>query len=108
MQETVIDEEVFLDGQLGITPLQIACTVARDPVAQGEILSARRCSNRIGLHETEFADGATERGRLEQGARNRVATQLVPGDPLRSRHPSALRRHLLVFPRCMAGLRVES
>ena len=45
-------------AQRGIAALQIAGAIARDAVAQGQVLRARRRADRIGLHEAEAASTA--------------------------------------------------
>ena len=48
-QEAVVDEEVFLDLELGVTRLQIAGPVILDAVVQRQVLDPGRRANRIGL-----------------------------------------------------------
>jgi hypothetical protein len=52
-------------------------TIIDDPVTQRQILRTSRGTNRIGLDKTEFHDGPSQRGGLEQGARHGVAAQVV-------------------------------
>jgi hypothetical protein len=76
-QKTVVNEEVFFDVQLGIAPLQIACLVALDAVAQRQVLCTRRSAYRVGLHEAQFGDGLGQSRGRKQGARHGKATQSV-------------------------------
>jgi hypothetical protein len=79
-QKAVVDEEVFFDGQAGVTPLQVTGAVALDAVAQRQVLRSRRGAYRVGLHKTQPGDGLGQRGGLEQAARHGVAAQVVQGD----------------------------
>src|ERR1700727_3923782 len=76
-QKAVIDEEILLEREGWIQALEIACTLTVDPMAQRQILCAGWRTNRIRLHESEFLDGAPQRGGLEQRARNRIAAQVA-------------------------------
>lgn len=57
-QKTVVDETVFINIQLRITPLQISRLVAFHAVAQYQILRPRWSAHRVGLQEAEFTDGS--------------------------------------------------
>jgi hypothetical protein len=75
--EAVVDEEILLQRQRGIAPLQVAGAVIADALAQRQVLGARRRAQRVGLHEaTEPLHGVHQRGRGEQAARHGVAAQL--------------------------------
>ena len=78
--EAVVDEEVFLDRQLGVAPFQVTRAVAADAVAQRQVLRPRRGADGVGLHETQFGDGLGQRRRLEEAAGDRVGAQCVDGD----------------------------
>jgi hypothetical protein len=78
-QESVVDEEVFLDGELRVLALDVARAVALDAVPERQILRACWRADRVGLYEAEAFDGALQRGRREQAARHRVAAQLSHG-----------------------------
>jgi hypothetical protein len=58
-QETIVDEEVFLDRELWITTLKVASTIVTYTVAQDQILGARRCANWIGLDKAQALDRAS-------------------------------------------------
>ena len=55
-QKTVVDEEVFLNVELGVAPLQIAGAIALDAVAQCQVLSTCRGADRIRLHKAQPLD----------------------------------------------------
>jgi hypothetical protein len=52
-QESIVDEEVLFDLEPRVTALELACPVVDHPVAQRQVLRARRCADRVGLHEPE-------------------------------------------------------
>ena len=56
--EAVVDEDVLLDAERGVAPLEIAGAVAVDAMAQRQVLRARRRADRVGLHEAERVDRA--------------------------------------------------
>ena len=78
-QEAVVDEAVFLDGEAGVPAFKIARAVVLHAVAQGQVLRARRCADRIGLHEAELANRARQGGGLKEGSRHRITAQVVEG-----------------------------
>ena len=80
-QESIVDEEILLDAKLRIAPFEIARTVIDHAVPQRQVLRASGGADRVGLHEAEFVDRASEGGRLEQGASNGITTQMVERDP---------------------------
>jgi hypothetical protein len=82
-QEAIVDEEVFFQRQPRVAALQLAGAVVAHAVAQDQVLRARRCAQRIGLHEAQAADGRRQRGGREQRTRQRMAAQVVERD----RHP---------------------
>src|SRR5580704_16119924 len=84
--EAVIDEEVFVDVELGVSSLQISCAIALNAMTQDQVLRTSRRANRIGLHESHVVKSAFKRGRRKQTTRDRKAPQVVEGD----RHPCML------------------
>ena len=56
--EAVVDEEVFLDTQLVIAPLEISSAVALDAMPERQVLGSRRRADGVGLDEAEPLDGA--------------------------------------------------
>jgi len=83
-QKTVVDEEILLDGQARVTPFEVAGAVAGHAVPERQILRTGGRADGVGLDEAKLLDGATERGRLEQRARNGVTAQPVERDPHRA------------------------
>ena len=79
-QEAVVDEKVFLNVQRRIAPLQIARAVVLDPVAQRQVLRARRSTNRVGLDKAQSGDGLGQGGGRKQHARDGIAAQGLQGD----------------------------
>ncbi len=69
--EAVVDEDVLLDAEGGVAPLQVAGSIALDAMAQREVLGAGRRPDRVGLHEAERVEGALERGAVERGCGRR-------------------------------------
>ena len=59
-QEAIVDEEILFQRQARIASLQIAGPIGGDPVAQDQILGARRRPDRVRLHEPQLADGPQE------------------------------------------------
>jgi hypothetical protein len=84
-QKAVVDQRVLFDRKLRIAPLQIAGPVIGDPMAQDQVLRARRRADRVGLHEAQPANRAHQRGRRAQCEGHRVAAKVVePSLPLQS------------------------
>ncbi len=79
-KKTVIDEKILLERQLRIAALQIARAITVDAVAQRQVLCTSRRPDGIGLDEPQLVDGTHQGGRLEQRARNGVATQMAQGN----------------------------
>ena len=75
-KESVIDEEIFLDPERRIRAVEVARPVIGDAVTQREILRARRCTNRVGLHEAEAADRLVQAGRRKEASCDGVAAKL--------------------------------
>ena len=78
-QETVIDEEVFVNIEVGILSFQIAGAIAGHSMAQSEVLRPGRCANRIGLHEAERIEGALQGACREKAASDGRAAQVIEG-----------------------------
>ena len=57
--EAVDDEEVLLHIELRVVAFEVAGAVAFDAMAQRQVLSARRGADRIGLHKSQPAEGAS-------------------------------------------------
>jgi hypothetical protein len=87
-QEAVVDQAVFLDGQARVAAFEIAGAVVLHAVAQREVLRACRRPDGVGLHEAESADRGGQRGRLEEGACDGVAAQVVEGRVSHAAHCS--------------------
>ena len=60
--ETVVDEEVLFDRQRRVEPFEIAGAIARDAMAQREVLRAGRRADRIGLDEAQALDRRGQAG----------------------------------------------
>src|SRR5436190_8223761 len=56
--KTVGDEKVLFDTELLVVLFEIAGTVILDAMAQRQVLSPRRRSYRIGLHNAQLTEGA--------------------------------------------------
>ena len=52
--ETVVDEEVFVNVERRVTALEVSGAIVLDAVAQRQVLRARRRADRVGLDEAEF------------------------------------------------------
>ncbi len=104
-QEAVVDEEVLIDAELRIAPLEVAGAVVAHAVAQREVLRARRCADGVGLDEAQAVDGAPERRGREEGAGDRVPAQVVErgsphgGTGLQTRAASSFSLAALCFDR---------
>src|SRR2546423_1529208 len=59
--EAVVDEDILLDIQRGVSAFEIAGAIIPDAMAQDQVLRARRSADRIGLHETEALQCALQR-----------------------------------------------
>ena len=77
--EPVVDEEVFLDPELHVAPLQISRPIPADAMTQRQVLGPGRGADRIGLHEPEPANRFLQRRRREERVRNREPPELVQG-----------------------------
>src|SRR5262245_22756814 len=69
----VDDEEVFLDLELRIQPLEVPGAVTLYTMTQDEVLSARRRSDRIGLNKTHAVESAFKCRRFKKTTSNSVA-----------------------------------
>src|SRR5262249_10517558 len=78
--ESVVDEEVFLDAEVVVAALQIAGTIILDPVSQCQVLRARRRTNRVGLHEAQFLERQFERRRGEHRMADGEVPEMVEGN----------------------------
>ena len=77
--EPVVDEEVLLDAQRVIAPLEIAGPVAFDAMPERQILCPRRRADRVGLYKAEALDGVFQTGRWKQGAGDGEAAEVGEG-----------------------------
>jgi len=91
-QEAVVDERVFFDVERRILRLEIAGAVAGDTMPERQVLRARRCANRIGLHEAQPLDRAAQVARREQRTGNGVPAKIVEGWRRRHRRKKAAAR----------------
>src|SRR5258707_2987833 len=53
---SIIHEEVFFQRQLRIAALEVARAIAHHAMAQSQVLSAGRGTDRIGLHGSQLVD----------------------------------------------------
>ena len=74
--EAVVDEDVLFDAERLVLAFEIAGAISGDAMAQRQVLRARGCANRIGLHEAKGVEGAREGRRPEQAARDREAAEI--------------------------------
>ena len=77
--EAVVDEEVLVNVEARVATFEIAGAIARDAVAERQILSPGRRADRIRLDKRERIECALERGRRKQTARDGESAQLVEG-----------------------------
>ncbi len=56
--EAIGDEEVLFDAEICVAAFKVASTIVLDAMAQRQVLSARRCSDRVGLHKAQLVEGA--------------------------------------------------
>ena len=54
--ESVVDEEVFLDPERRVTALEIAGPVGGHTMPQRQVLRTRGCADRVGLNEAQPLD----------------------------------------------------
>src|SRR2546426_8844790 len=77
--EAVVHEEVLVHVESRIATLEVTGAVGGDPMAQREVLRARRCPDGVGLYETECVQRALEGCWREKTARDRSAPEVVEG-----------------------------
>jgi hypothetical protein len=77
--EAVVHEEVLVDIELVVEPLEIAGAVADHAMAQREVLRTRRRPDRIGLDESKQVERALQRGGREKAIPNGSAPNFVQG-----------------------------
>ena len=77
--EAVVDEDVFVNVEALVATFEIAGAIARDAVAERQILSPGWRANRIRLDKRERIECALERGRRKQTARDGESAQFVEG-----------------------------
>jgi hypothetical protein len=82
--EAVVEKEIFLDHEMWVQPLEIAGAVVPDPMAQREVLRARRRADGICLDEPEPVDRPLKRGEREEASRGSEPAQVVKGHERRS------------------------
>src|SRR5437764_4353874 len=58
--EAVVDEDVFLDVERSVAPLEIPRRIPADAVPQSEVLRPRRRADRVGLHEPQAIERALQ------------------------------------------------
>src|SRR6185312_6456729 len=80
--ETVDNEEILLDIQLRIAPLEITRSIILHSMAQDEILRSGRRANRISLHKFHLMKRALQRRWFEEIPRHGKLPQLFK----RNRH----------------------
>ena len=78
--ESIVDEDVFLDPERRVFPFEIARSVTPDAMAERQILCARRCANRIGLHESQRVDRALQSRGREEAASDGRSSQVINRD----------------------------
>ncbi len=72
-QKSIVDEEVFLNGEPWITPLEVSHGVVQHPVTERQVLRTGGGADRVRLYESELADRLAKGGGLEQRTRDGVA-----------------------------------
>jgi hypothetical protein len=79
-QISIVDEKIFLHGQLWIAPFEVADAIARHPVAQRQVLCPGRGTDRICLHESQLLNRTPESRGLEQRACDGITAQMIQRD----------------------------
>jgi hypothetical protein len=102
--EAVGVEEVLLDAEARVALFQIAGAVAFCPVAQDQVLRARRGTDRVGLDETEAQQGVPERRGREKASGDGESPQVGGAD---RRHHRARRGSYSSDPAARTGGRRE-
>ena len=59
--EAVVDEDVFLDVERSVAPLEIARSIPADAMPQREVLRPGRRTYRVGLYESQPIERALQR-----------------------------------------------
>jgi hypothetical protein len=75
--EPVIDEDVLLDRQRRVLPLEVAGAITLDTRPERQILGPRRRSDRIRLHESKRVDRPCQSCWSPQAASDRHPTEIV-------------------------------
>ena len=75
--ETVIDEEGLFNREARVAALQLAGAIVCDALREDEVLRAGGRAHRVGLEKPEARNGPLQADRLEQAARDRVASNLL-------------------------------
>jgi hypothetical protein len=75
-QKAIVDEEILLDAEPRVATLEVSGAIVPDPMAQDQILRARRGADRVGLDKTEPLDRTQQRGRRKQRPCNGIAPQV--------------------------------
>src|SRR3954452_16371152 len=77
--KTVIDEKVFFNSELCVARFEIAGAIIIDALTKNQILSARWCTNWIGLHKSHAGKCALQRNRIGKVSRDCEATEIFEG-----------------------------
>jgi hypothetical protein len=75
--KAIVHEDVLVDIEMGVSTLEIASAVPDDPMAEREVLGARRRTDWVGLHEAQSVERAFESSRREEAARDRGAPKVI-------------------------------
>ena len=75
----IIDEEILLDPERHIVPLQIARPISLHSLPQNQILRPGWRPNRIGLHESHPRQRPPQRRRRKERPRHREPPQIIEG-----------------------------
>ncbi len=75
--EAIVHEDVLVHVESAIEPFEIAGAITDHPVAERQILGARRRTDRIGLYEGQSVESALKCGRREEAAPNSESAQLL-------------------------------
>ena len=75
--ESVINENIFIDIQGCVAAFKIPSPIVRDAMPKDEILGAGRRPDRIGLHKTHLLERASESGGLRETPRDGESSKIV-------------------------------
>src|SRR5579872_1891224 len=75
--ETVVDEEILLDRERRVAPLEIARAIIPHAMAQGQVLCPRRRANRVCLDETLPLERMLQARRRIEAASDGEAPEIV-------------------------------